>query len=252
MNHPCETFLLEPLHLQVLTLNLFGLSASALYWKDERQRYFSFSQRRSDKIKSMASEASVKVSTAEITIDQTLLFQRLYVCCSIPIRYWYWRSNEIRIANFISGVTLIGAIKIQRMTSWQLEAHSIKIQLKVFSLFMHSQDMIALHVYLTLAFVFKKCLSDLSFMEDGLEFSSEGRTQTEIEEIGSRLIVTIFGGKRNETLSSWRHKMLIGRVGSAKSFVNAERLPPKQSTTKYHNQRSYYQIYVYGNVLRVL
>ena len=32
--------------------------------------------------------------------------------------------------------------------------------------------------------VFKKCLSDLSFMEDGLEFSSEGRTQTEIEEIG--------------------------------------------------------------------
>ena len=43
---------------------------------------FSFSQRRSDKIKSMASEASVKVSTAEITIDQTLPFQRLYVVAS--------------------------------------------------------------------------------------------------------------------------------------------------------------------------
>ena len=44
---------------------------------------FSFSQRRSDKIKSMASEASVEVSTAEITIDQTLLFQRLYVVASL-------------------------------------------------------------------------------------------------------------------------------------------------------------------------
>ena len=93
--------------------------------------------------------------------------------------------------------------------------------------------------------VFKKFLSDLSFMEDGLEFSSEGRTQTETEEIGSRLMVTIFGGKRNKTLSSCRHKMIIGKVGSAKSVVNAERLPPTQSATKYHSLRSYYQICVW-------
>ena len=46
-------------------------------------------------------------------------------------------------------------------------------------------------------------------------------------------------------LRSCRHKMLIGKVGSAKSFVNAERLPPTQSATKYHSLRSYYQICVW-------
>ena len=52
----------------------------------------------------------------------------------------------------------------------------------------------------------------------------------------------IFKGNTDQTISSLRHKRLIEKEATAKSFVEPETSPPIKSATKYHSFWKYFQI----------
>ena len=73
-------------------------------------------------------------------------------------------------------------------------------------------------------------------------FSTPKKNIAEIEEAGCKAMVALFGGKPADNLSAMRYSSLCQKVGSAKSFVTPERLPPTSSATKYHVIRTYLQV----------
>ena len=46
-------------------------------------------------------------------------------------------------------------------------------------------------------------------------------------------------------MNELRHRILLQKVTSAKSFVVPEHLPPTESATRFHSYRSYYQIMIW-------
>ena len=62
---------------------------------------------------------------------------------------------------------------------------------------------------------------------------------------GCQAMAVIFGGKRTDSLASLRYSVLGKKVASSQSFVTPERLPPTESSTKFHCLRVYYQIMVW-------
>ena len=57
-------------------------------------------------------------------------------------------------------------------------------------------------------------------------FILQNISQDNISDLGKDLMVDLFGGKSNDTLSSLRHIMFIKKVATAQAFVTPERLPP--------------------------
>ena len=76
-------------------------------------------------------------------------------------------------------------------------------------------------------------------------FSSESKHHSEIERAGHNAMVALFRGTPEESLNELRHRILLQKVTSAKSFVVPERLPTTESATRFHSYRSYYQIMVW-------
>ncbi len=66
-----------------------------------------------------------------------------------------------------------------------------------------------------------------------------------IEDLGSKAMAVMFGGKNTNSLAALRYNLLSKKIVSVKSFVTPEHLPPTESSTKYHCQRVYYQIMVW-------
>lgn len=71
------------------------------------------------------------------------------------------------------------------------------------------------------------------------------QTAASIVNKGCQAMAVIFGGTRTDSLSSLRYSVLGKKVVSSKSFVTPERLPPTESSTKFHCLRVYYQIMVW-------
>ena len=71
------------------------------------------------------------------------------------------------------------------------------------------------------------------------------KSQEDISDLGKDLIVDLFGGKSNDTLSSLRHIIFIKKVATAQAFVTPERLLPTLPATRFHSQRMYFQIMVW-------
>jgi len=67
----------------------------------------------------------------------------------------------------------------------------------------------------------------------------------DISDLGKDLMVNLFGGKSDTTLSSLRHVTFTKEVATAKAFVTPERLPPTSPATSFHSQRVYFQIMVW-------
>ena len=93
--------------------------------------------------------------------------------------------------------------------------------------------------------VLKRLISDAQFRSDALLFSSADLIPADVDTIGCRIMVQLFGGKTTDTLSYCRYRQLVGKVQSAKTFVSPERLPPTASATKYHSLRNYLQVRVW-------
>ena len=81
-------------------------------------------------------------------------------------------------------------------------------------------------------------------------FSTPKKSIAEIQDVGCKAMVALFGGKPGDNLSAMRYSSLCQKVGSAKSFVTPERLPPTSSATKYHALRSYLQVMFWMKMVR--
>ena len=76
-------------------------------------------------------------------------------------------------------------------------------------------------------------------------FILQNKSQEDILDLGKNLMVDLFGGKSNDTLSSLRHIIFIKKVATAQACVTPERLPPTSPATRFHSQRVYFQIVVW-------
>ena len=63
-------------------------------------------------------------------------------------------------------------------------------------------------------------------------FILQNKSQEDISDLGKDLMVDLFGGKSNDTLSSLRHNIFIKKVATAQAFVTPERLPPNITCNK--------------------
>lgn len=74
------------------------------------------------------------------------------------------------------------------------------------------------------------------------------KSSEDISDLGKNLMVYLFGGKSDDTLSSLRHVTFTKKVATAKAFVTPERLPPTSPATNFHSQRVYFQIMVWMGI----
>ena len=67
----------------------------------------------------------------------------------------------------------------------------------------------------------------------------------DISDLGKGLMISLFGGKPDDTLSSLRLVAFSKKEATAKAFVTPERLPPTLPATSFHSQRVYFQTMVW-------
>ncbi|KAJ8890060.1 hypothetical protein PR048_009566 [Dryococelus australis] len=72
-------------------------------------------------------------------------------------------------------------------------------------------------------------------------FTLPGKNSADIISLGSQAMAVIFGAKSTSSLATLRYQTLMKKVVTAKSFVHPERLPPTESSTKFHCLRVDYQ-----------
>ena len=91
---------------------------------------------------------------------------------------------------------------------------------------------------------FKKLLSNKYLQETALVFTASSKSHEEIESDGEKKqCLIIFKYVTDHSLNSLRHKQLIQKVTTAKSFVKPETLPPTtESALRYHSFQRYFQI----------
>ena len=70
------------------------------------------------------------------------------------------------------------------------------------------------------------------------------QTAASIVNKGCQAMAVIFGGTRTDSLSSLSYNVLGKKVVSSQSFITPVRLPPTESSNKFHCLRVYYQIMV--------
>ncbi len=89
---------------------------------------------------------------------------------------------------------------------------------------------------------------DSSIKTCAKEFLCPNQPKSVIQDLGCKAMAVMFGGKSTDSLVSLRYNLFCKKLVSAQSFVTPERLPPTESSTKYHSLRVYYQIMVWtGN-----
>ena len=94
--------------------------------------------------------------------------------------------------------------------------------------------------------VFHKLVKgDATLKDCANSFLLPKQTAASIVNKGCQAMAVIFAGTRTDSLSSMRYNVLENIVVSSQSFVTPERLPPTQSSTKFHCLRVYYQIMVW-------
>jgi len=76
-------------------------------------------------------------------------------------------------------------------------------------------------------------------------FILQNKSQEDISDLGKDLMVDLFGGKSNDTLSSLRHIIFTKKVATAKAFVTPERLSPTSPATRFHSLWVYFEIMVW-------
>jgi hypothetical protein len=77
------------------------------------------------------------------------------------------------------------------------------------------------------------------------EFILPNKSQEEISNLGEDLMVDLFGGKFNDTLSSLHHIIFTKKVATAQAFITSDRLPPTSPAARFHSQRVYFQTMIW-------
>ena len=76
-------------------------------------------------------------------------------------------------------------------------------------------------------------------------FCSDFSQHSDIEAAGRKAMLLLYGCKTLESTNALRHRMLVEKVTTVKSFVKPERLLPTDPSTKYHSFRTYFQIQIW-------
>ena len=87
-----------------------------------------------------------------------------------------------------------------------------------------------------------KIQKDERFQQDILLFLKKDVSKAEIKEAGERLLVSLYGGKANNSLDQIRLYKFHQKIGSNKKVVQLEYLCPTLDTTGFHSFRVYYQV----------
>ena len=94
--------------------------------------------------------------------------------------------------------------------------------------------------------VFHKMVKGGATLKDcATSFLLSEQTAASIVNKGCQTMAVIFWGTRTDFFSSLRYNVLGKKVVSSQSFVTPKRLPPTESSTKFHCLRVYYQIMVW-------
>ena len=88
----------------------------------------------------------------------------------------------------------------------------------------------------------------INLLKETLEVILQNKSQEDISDLCKDLMVDLFGGKSNDTLSSLRYIIFIKKVPTAQAFVTPERLLPTSPATRFHSQRVYIQIMVWMGI----
>ena len=88
----------------------------------------------------------------------------------------------------------------------------------------------------------KRLSADDTFVQIATNFYKEDMSAESIATAGERLLVSIYGGNRDETLDHLRYSRFARKVATTKTAVLASSLPPTSCSAKYHSFRAYYQI----------
>ena len=89
--------------------------------------------------------------------------------------------------------------------------------------------------------VFHKLLkSDPVMNSCASTFILGNNSSDDISDLGKGLMISLFCGKPDDTLSSLRLVAFSKKDATAKAFVTPERLPPTSLATSFHSQRVYF------------
>ena len=83
-----------------------------------------------------------------------------------------------------------------------------------------------------------------------LTFSWPNLSPKQVEEIGIKIMVTLFNGKTDESLNTCRYKSMLSKVQKSKIFVKPQQLPPTETAVKYHSLRAYLQTQIWQRTER--
>lgn len=90
-------------------------------------------------------------------------------------------------------------------------------------------------------------LSQLSPVSPTSTFILGNKSSDDISDLGKGLMISLFGGKPDDTLSSLRHVTFSNNVATAKAFVIPERLPPRRLQQAFiANECTFKSLYGWG------
>jgi len=75
-------------------------------------------------------------------------------------------------------------------------------------------------------------------------FILQNKSQEDISDLGEDLMVDLFVGKSNNTLSSLHQIIFTKKVATAEAFVTFEQLSPTPPATRFYSQCVYFRIMV--------
>lgn len=81
--------------------------------------------------------------------------------------------------------------------------------------------------------------------------NANNATNEEVSEAGCRMLVVIYGGKRNEALNSLRHSMYMTSCATNTRRVLPERLLPTERAAYFRSLRVHFQVLQWKNLVKV-
>ena len=83
--------------------------------------------------------------------------------------------------------------------------------------------------------ILKKFKANVELQKAAEVFDSTLSTPSQIESAGERVLVVMYGGKKNESMSSLRHRKYCEKLASSLASVDPKGLPPTSAAGKYHS-----------------
>jgi hypothetical protein len=90
----------------------------------------------------------------------------------------------------------------------------------------------------------KKIKTERNIQLAAQTFCSEGQSSADIIEAGEKALVSLYGGRADNTLDKLRYQRFWEKVTSSLATVQVRGLPPTSAAAKYHSLRVYLQVQV--------